>query len=557
MIFVYSFSLYRYYININHISYSKPIDYCLINHNNKRNMSTWFSGFICILPLIVGLISFTHDTIKRNEEDNHIIYDPIVILNQTNDHPLFYDLTNRIESVRYTDIYGFPLLQVVDDFIIPPYTRLYIVNHMSSSCNGLSFSFNTIRTRQDMDPYNITIELFYDDGYNYPLNVSFFKRTVCSPYTVIDNNCSWDKKINIPTITDIILNNGDMDDNNITVFDLSNIDFIPTGRKLWVSIYATVPRHGAGNLLQSNSFYWMTLNNRTYSSVLMQTFYNGVDNSNYKFRDVNNLYKVNATTWIDATVLQSSLKISTVSYNMALKVSIMCNLIPPYVPEPPTIMPYITVAPTSEPTSTPTDEPTVINTTLVPTASPTYLLTTEEPTMINDDENNTTNKTNTSIWFDKYLKQRNVQIIVYSMLSFLIFVILFVFLIIFYRRRSNRKKKNEQIGIDKYLNDKEMRLDDVNSRGYHIPYRSDTQSLSDTIKSSDGNIENNTSKRKYNNKTWIGKNDLYTEVSIDNGNSTDDTKGEMDIRDWFQSMVPSDLVVGNPYNVSHNNAHTD
>src|SRR4051812_39718935 len=81
----------------------------------------------------------------------------VTILNQTNEYKGFlFDFSNRLICHRYTDWYLFPLLYATDDFVIPSYTSLNAIE-----CTSIVFTFNTIRTKQDMDPYNITIRLFY------------------------------------------------------------------------------------------------------------------------------------------------------------------------------------------------------------------------------------------------------------------------------------------------------------------------------------------------------------------------------------------------------------
>jgi hypothetical protein len=325
--------------------------------------------------LIVVLLS-----LSLNVFSEEAVYSLFNIVNQTNAFAQYFNLANKLPTVNYTDIYGFPLLEAADDFVLPAYTSLNLVNHQSSDCNSLSFSFNTRRTRQDTDPYSITIQLYYNNNSNdCPQNVPFYSRTLCSPN--YPSNCSWDSRLNIPITTNIVLKNGDIADDNITVFNLSNMNLLPVGQRLWVALYATVPQHFRAPL-GSNTLNWVTLNSDTGSTPIVTTFTNNVINSNYKYRDIRNVLRINATSWTDASVIQKYINVQTSTYNMAWSVSILCNIIPPIITESPTtnnnevnttVSPTSSITnqtittesptigtPTEEVTGTPTEEPTII-----------------------------------------------------------------------------------------------------------------------------------------------------------------------------------------------------
>ena len=136
----------------------------------------------------------------------------VTILNQTNALNSPYSLSVMLVCDNFTDISGFPLLMAADDMVLPS---------NGEECKELIFNFNTLRTKHDLDPLSITIQLFnHNTVDNIPMDQPFFKRTICSPNND-PSNCSWDRRLQVPILTTIKLHNGDIDDNQVTLFNIS------------------------------------------------------------------------------------------------------------------------------------------------------------------------------------------------------------------------------------------------------------------------------------------------------------------------------------------------
>ncbi len=448
---------------------------------------------------------------------------PIVIVNQTNGYTLYYDLSNKIECHNYTDIWGFPLVAVADDFVIPAFSNL----DMKNDCLGLSFNFTTIRLKVDTDPYSITTRLFYhDEVTNGPRNTSFFKRTQCAP----DNNtCRWSTRLNVPITTTISIYNGDMDDDNITVFDLSSL---PQAQTIWASIYVSVPDHPSTSILRENNLFWMTLDNKSTSTPIQHQFYNETPNHNYKYIDVNNLHKNGFIKWTDATVVQPVLGIHTNTFNMAWTVSLLCNGTNI------TVLPII--QPTAEPTTEPTSEPTSMPTnapTLQPTSAPTnpVIITTPAPTIIDNITDAPT--VNDTAWYENYLKDRQTQMIVYSVLgTFFIIICLscITCLCLKYLRYRKRKDGYGLLNVDEFLGkakDRDIELGPLST------------SYSDYHDEKNQSIENDHSLKKRNlppdSKSWTSK-DTYSEVAL---SDHEEMPHDASATDWVYNIIPTDVGV--------------
>ena len=474
-------------------------------------------------------------------------YEPITILNQSNVYELFYDLTNKIQCDNYTDYWGFPVFQAADDFVLPAWTGLPTVHHVSADCAALNFTFTTVRSYQDQDPASITLQLFYDNQ-TAPRSDAFFTRTFCAPGTTTTPmaNCAWPRKINIPINITLALANGDVADDGVTVFDLNNASLLPVGRRLWVSFYATVPEHKARNLLRSNSLYWMTLNAKNGSSPLVDPFpTNAVPNAHYHYRDTLNMDKINATDWVDATYYQLQKPgLFTTTYNMAFAVSLHCLYIPPVETLPPSTgrptwspVPVVVVVvvvvntTTGTPTSVPTT--TTTTTTLAPTSGAPADVTTQ-PITDGPTPPPTTNTTNTTVlppWMVGYLAQKQTQLIIYSVIGTLLLIILCCFVLYWLRRRGYCCRR-KVIVINDTLNAAEANGDIEmnplhNGHGEHDFSLSSATSVQRTPTAYDQR------------KTWMDSNTVYTAVELDDTATTgraDDS--EASAREWLHEPIP-------------------
>lgn len=454
------------------------------------------------------------------------------LLNQTNGYTLYFDLTNRLECHNYTDVWGYPLICVADDFVLPAFLGL----DMTRVCNGLLFNFTTIRLKVDMDPNSITIRLFsHNTTSGTPTNSAFFTRTMCSP----DNTCVWPSRLNVPAVTTIALNNGDLDDNGVTAFDLSKL---PSGQTLWVSIYVSVPDHPSTSILRENSLYWMTLDNKSTSTPLQQRFYDGTPNYNYKYIDVNNFHRNNFTSWTDASIVQPVLGVYTTTFNMAWTVSLVCQSGTTFLLSfPPTLSPTespTTMIPTSVPTQAPSNGPTQ-SPTMIPTSEPTSEPT-NEPTVIVLTPNETVNSNNETRWYDPYLQ--NQQIVMYTLAGltlFLFSVCCCVCLCIKcyrYRKKTGRLSINAFLG--KYKSDSEIEMGTIATS--YSDFREEQRQ-------NDQNYEQVAKKRNLPPKrqSWTSK-ETYTTVSLSDQDESlllNDADNQGQLAHWVNDIMPSNTSI--------------
>ena len=455
------------------------------------------------------------------------------LLNQSNGYTLYFDLTNRVECHNYTDFWGYPLICVADDFILPSFVNL----DMSRDCTGLSLNFTTIRLKVDMDPLSITIRLFrHNTSNNGPSDTAFYTRTMCSP----DGTCKWPTRLNTPAVTSITLNNGDPDDKGTSVFDLATL---PTGETLWVSIYVSVPDHPSTTILKENSLYWMTLENKSTSMPLQKTFYDGTPNYNYKYIDVNNLHRSGFTSWTDASVVQPLLGVSTTTFNMAWTVSLLCQSGTTFL---------LSFPPTESPTVSPTTgAPTTLTPTLVPTIAPTAeptLEPTSEPTTASND----TSMGNETQWYEKYIREpTRDQIIIYGILGPTLFLFsLFCCACLCikcyrYRKRGGPISINAFLG--RYKSDSEIEVGPIVTTfsEYHHEKEEDGPCVSyESVAKKRANIP--PERRSYTSR------ETYTEVSLSDDHSENhvlcdaDEKGQL--ANWINDIIPTTEMMTNSVN---------
>ena len=471
-------------------------------------------------------------------------YQPLTILNQSNVYQLFYDLSNHIECDNYTDYFIRPVLRAADDFVLPPYTSLDTMHRQSSDCNALQFTFVTLRTRQDQDPSSVTLQLFYNNasgGYNgsdVPQDQPFYTRSWCAPNAI---SCQWDPRLATPLNTTLTLNNGDMADDGVTRFDLSNLSLMPIGRRLWVSFFATVPRHYARNILRSNTLYWMTLNNLSGSTPVVDPLdaNQGLANAHYQYRDALNT-KYNATRWTDATVIQPLLGVHTTTYNMAWRLALVCDYLEPVPPLPPntpapTRVPTTAPTTTSSPSQAPTDQPTdESNNNSTPTTT-----TTESPTSEADSNtaSPTDTPTNATDWMNMYAADRQTQIIVYSVVGSLILCVLCCLCIYCWRKRRCCFRKSA-LNIDDYLRRSQAKDTEMKDLGASSSY-ADYNPLHQKKQPRDDSNDDG-------GRMSLTGTDFYTPVSLtDDDCAGQSTQSHVAIdddsttRDWLHSMAPT------------------
>lgn len=376
---------------------------------------------------------------------NRATYHFIPLVKQVNVNELFFDLSNRVQCQRYTDKFGFPTLKTVDNFVIPPYESMNTVRGSANDCDRLAFQFNTIREKQDLDPTNITLELYYHNASrNGPNDHPFFSRTFARP----GNGGTWDTRLNIPVTSTLTLVRGDLGDDGVTVFDMSDQTFLPVSTTLWAGMYVTMPLHLLPSLQQANRFYWVTLNNKTGSTPLVDTLF-GLPNHNYKVRNEadKNGRKSNMTDWTDATVYQPIMGIHTTTFNMAWALSIYCNV--PWSPLA-TNAP-VSHAPSAEPTETesPTGEPTTVITEL-PTGEPTL-----EETFT---ENTTAAPTsapwvNVTEWVERVSERTIAEKMIFVVTFVLLSLVTIILICVIVRVKRHRKGKLNEEGNKARISD--------------------------------------------------------------------------------------------------------
>lgn len=274
----------------------------------------------------------------QNEQDLTIL-----VLNQSNAHSMYPNVANKVMCQKIIDRPDYPLILGSDDIILPDQLE-WQSKWGIHTCHAMRISFTTIRTRNDLNPYNITICLFRNNPTKNQPWTPFYKRTLKWP----TNNPHWvEDAISLPSQNTIVLEQGDLDDNGETIFDLQNPDFLQLGSRMWVSFYVTMPWH-LGQSLRTNSMYWVTLDNATGSS-LPQEF--SEENSHFFYRDEEDLEKHGFVNWTDGEAVSPYLGIRATTNQMAWTLSLNCR----GIPLPPTIepMPVTEVPFTKEVTESP------------------------------------------------------------------------------------------------------------------------------------------------------------------------------------------------------------
>lgn len=281
----------------------------------------------------------------------------VTVVLQQNAPTMSPNLAARLSCARYTDISGFPLIYVADDFVVP--------NLGLSNCTVLNFNVTGLRLRNDLSPYNITIQLLqHNTTGNKPYRLPFFSLTLCSP----NGSCIWDPRTGIPIATYFSLKEGDVDDQG-RVFSLSNVSFLPRDQTVWFAFYATLAQHFVYQSYVQNNMFWVPLNNNS-GATQPEAFLYGQPNYHFKMRDVNNVLRYGFSEWTDATTVLLSIPIAGALPQMAFTVSLYCNTPgsspPPTMPttEPPTIL-------ASEETVQPTRTPSSESVSAAPTEAPT------------------------------------------------------------------------------------------------------------------------------------------------------------------------------------------
>jgi hypothetical protein len=263
--------------------------------------------FLYVITTLILSIVCAYPNVSRN----------LTILNQTNAYERYPNLLNRIMCQNITDKYLSPLLVAADDVVIPStaYFQSLNVLHGLLDCSAMQFSFTTIRTRNDLDPKSITLELMrHDDALGAP-GTTFYKKTFPWP----SNNIEWRQDaIAMPWQSMIVLQLNELGDDGVTRFNFHDPVFFPADR-VWFSFYATVSQH-INSVFRMNSMYWVTLNNNTDSTPVSEGSYDFV------FRDVANLLHYNFVNWTTAKLVEPVMRIVPTTNNLAWTLSFTCQV---------------------------------------------------------------------------------------------------------------------------------------------------------------------------------------------------------------------------------------
>jgi len=262
----------------------------------------------------------------------------IFIVNQTNAPTYYPNFSNKVMCQNITDSYGYPLILGADD-MVPPSRASWATQYGALSCHAMLLSFETVRTRQDLNPSNITVWLMRDDPGRGGPGTVFYARTLPWP----TNNYRWrDDPISMPFDTELLLSQGDVADDGATVFDLASEAFLPgDGQRTWVALYVTMSLHMIQAGFRRNAFYWTILNGAAAAGAGGHFFY----------RDVRNKEKLGFVNWTDGAIVAAPLGIVSSTYQMAWRASLQCRGTPP----PPTVAP--TLAPLGVAPSAPSTVP--------------------------------------------------------------------------------------------------------------------------------------------------------------------------------------------------------
>jgi hypothetical protein len=296
---------------------------------------------VCCYILLVLFQAFSCQAEEETSPPSQVIVD---LLHQSNAKERIYDFRNKIRCYNMTEILGSPSINAVDDFVlIPPPLSLFPEEDNGMECYALNFTLNTIRTYETANPLSVTIHLFYNDPSTNRPGKLFFQRTLSSP----NNTGLWDDVVNAPRFTTFIITQGDLDDDNVTVFDLKNTTFLPPYQTLWFGFYGKGPRDYSARTFRENSMFWITLNDDYGSTPLINPLYENVTTNvsieNYHFHvkiiDPSNQFGLHYDNWTDANITQGILGVSTNTFNMAWQVQMICNRL--------TLSPTNTILPTT------------------------------------------------------------------------------------------------------------------------------------------------------------------------------------------------------------------
>lgn len=302
--------------------------------------------FNLLLHIILVYSISTKRTIKRYDDIN------ITLLDQMSSNKL-----PRLPCQNITDFENFPVLKVVDDFIIPPMSTFLInsIPYGIDNCRCLYFSIFYFRSKNNDDPNNITLYIMNDNN-KKPGNI-IFQKTYKKPIN------DWNINVYDPSTLLLKVYIGDKDDFN-REFDISSSS-LNYGTRLWVSFSVTMNRNFSLTGYRENMMYWIIYKIPEYKQLIPgelespYMYYNST--LPYYFIDYNNLLNKDMVSWTIASETENRFKMEKTSLNMAFKVFLLCKKtiydIDINITDSPTVVPTsqpstITIQPTTIPTNT-------------------------------------------------------------------------------------------------------------------------------------------------------------------------------------------------------------
>lgn len=274
---------------------------------------------------------------------------------------------NRVICQHFTDPDLEAYIKASDDIIIS--TDLA----SSLNCSSMDITFVMVRSRHDENPQSVTVQFLYD--VTNPITGNDTGKPGSVFYSRAFYGMVWDN-ISIGSIFNMTfhLKNGDISDDGLTVFSLSDRNLFPPGRRIWVSFFATGPRDFSFAGFEENCLFWATEENERPNTYLSD---NQTRNRPYYFIDLNNTMRENLQNWSPANIAEPLIGVNSISLNLAWSVELICHDLQ-------------TESPTSSPTMTPTTTMSPSNAPTIPTFSP---IDDDNDSIIIIDDNNTRSPT--------------------------------------------------------------------------------------------------------------------------------------------------------------------
>lgn len=230
------------------------------------------------------------------------------------------DIKTRLICAQFTDFLPRKVaLYAVDYFRIP--SNLTTTTNLSTA----SFTFATLRSRNDRDPESLTLVLFYGElnaTVDMPAATPFFTKQVSAP----GDPPAW-QNVSMTNITNIQVNisNGEKSQHDPSViFDLANASLLPRDTLLWVGFYMSGARNHSAVTASDNCLYWVVNNQQEVVINESGTFFYYLD-AGVAVSQQTIVY------WNNASTVVSKLRVNTSSRQMAWTLYLLSDSSPSYL----------------------------------------------------------------------------------------------------------------------------------------------------------------------------------------------------------------------------------